>query len=104
MAIFEVSGSRLNMDSPLKIPPTLTPYKPPTNSPAEFHTSTECAKPCACRVVNTRSIAPLIQVSGRSLADPALWTDVRALVLQNEIPESVNLAAARAARAARCQR
>ena len=30
---------------------------------------------------------------------PALWEDVRALVLQNEIPDAVNLAAARAAKA-----
>ncbi len=39
-----------------------------------------------------------LRIDPAALADPALWTDVRALVLQNEIPESVNLAAARAAR------
>ncbi|MFM7444181.1 MAG: PfkB family carbohydrate kinase, partial [Tabrizicola sp.] len=32
-----------------------------------------------------------------SLNDPALWADVRVLVLQNEIPAEINLAAARAA-------
>ncbi|WP_027132716.1 PfkB family carbohydrate kinase [Geminicoccus roseus] len=34
------------------------------------------------------------------LADPNLWQDARALVLQNEIPSDLNLAAARAARSA----
>lgn len=33
-----------------------------------------------------------------TLADPALWQDVALLLLQNEVPEAVNLAAATAAR------
>ncbi|MBS3650233.1 bifunctional hydroxymethylpyrimidine kinase/phosphomethylpyrimidine kinase [Pseudaminobacter sp. 19-2017] len=34
------------------------------------------------------------------LADPALWSSAKALILQNEMPNAVNIAAARAARAA----
>ena len=37
---------------------------------------------------------------GADLADPGLWAGARALILQNEVPEAVNLAAARAAKAA----
>lgn len=40
-----------------------------------------------------------LRIDPSELADPALWADVRVLVLQNEIPERVNLAAAHAARA-----
>lgn len=39
-----------------------------------------------------------LHLDQRGLTDPALWQDVRILLLQNEIPEEVNLAAARAAR------
>jgi ribokinase len=35
-----------------------------------------------------------------AIAAPALWTDAKALILQNEVPDAVNLAAARAARQA----
>jgi ribokinase len=35
-----------------------------------------------------------------ALADPALWRGARALILQNEMPDAINIAAARAARAA----
>ncbi len=34
------------------------------------------------------------------LNDPGLWSQARAVILQNEIPEAINVAAARAARAA----
>lgn len=40
-----------------------------------------------------------LSIDPRDLTDPAVWTDVAALVLQNEIPDAVNLAAAQAARA-----
>lgn len=39
-----------------------------------------------------------LQIDPAGLNDPALWDGVRVLVLQNEIPEAVNLAAAHAAR------
>ncbi len=38
-------------------------------------------------------------IDPRDLDDPLVWEDVRALVLQNEVPAGVNLAAARSARA-----
>lgn len=34
-----------------------------------------------------------------ALAEPGLWRDARALILQNEVPETLNIAAARAAKA-----
>lgn len=40
-----------------------------------------------------------LQIDPAGLQDPAVWRDVRSLVLQNEIPEAVNLAAVRAAKA-----
>lgn len=39
-----------------------------------------------------------LEISPEAVADPALWRDARALVLQNEVPEAVNLSAARAAK------
>ena len=39
-------------------------------------------------------------VDPAALAEPGLWQDARALILQNEMPEAINIAAARAARAA----
>jgi ribokinase len=39
-----------------------------------------------------------LRIDPAGLADPALWDAVRVLVLQNEVPAAVNLAAARAAR------
>jgi ribokinase len=41
-----------------------------------------------------------LRIKEADLADPGLWTGARALILQNEVPEAVNLAAARAAKAA----
>jgi ribokinase len=38
-------------------------------------------------------------ISNESLSDPALWQGVSMLVLQNEVPEAVNVSAARQARA-----
>ena len=38
-------------------------------------------------------------VDPTTLAEPGLWHKARALILQNEMPEAINLAAARAARA-----
>lgn len=40
-----------------------------------------------------------LQLDPAALAEDALWHDVRLLVLQNEVPEAVNLAAAEQARA-----
>lgn len=40
-----------------------------------------------------------LRIDPHGLVDAALWQDVRVLVLQNEIPQAVNLAAAQAARA-----
>jgi ribokinase len=40
-----------------------------------------------------------LKIDPSELADPSLWDEVKVLVLQNEIPESVNLAAAKAAQA-----
>ncbi len=40
-----------------------------------------------------------LQLDPEGLNDPAVWQDVQVLVLQNEIPETVNLAAARVAQA-----
>jgi ribokinase len=40
-----------------------------------------------------------LQLDPEGLSDPALWADARVLVLQNEIPVGINLAAARAAAA-----
>lgn len=37
-------------------------------------------------------------VDSAMIAEPGLWQDARALILQNEIPEAINIAAARAAR------
>ena len=39
-------------------------------------------------------------VDPAAFAEPGLWQDARALILQNEMPEAINVAAARAARAA----
>lgn len=39
-----------------------------------------------------------LSIDPEALRDPAIWQDVRLLVLQNEIPEAVNLAAATVAR------
>lgn len=39
-----------------------------------------------------------LRIDPQGLADPALWQDVTLLVLQNEVPVALNLAAARAAR------
>ena len=39
-----------------------------------------------------------LRIDPASLGDPAIWVDVGLLVLQNEVPEAVNIAAARAAR------
>ncbi|ALN75177.1 PfkB family carbohydrate kinase [Aureimonas sp. AU20] len=41
-----------------------------------------------------------LAIDPNSLAAPDLWRNARALILQNEVPEAVNLAAARAASAA----
>jgi ribokinase len=41
-----------------------------------------------------------LRIQESDLADPGLWADARALILQNEVPEAVNLAAARDAKAA----
>jgi ribokinase len=41
-----------------------------------------------------------LRIQEADLADPGLWADARALILQNEVPEAVNLAAALAAKAA----
>src|SRR4051794_10214195 len=35
-----------------------------------------------------------LRIKETDLADPRLWTDARALILQNEVPDAVNLAAA----------
>ena len=40
-----------------------------------------------------------LEIDAAALGDAALWQDVKVLVLQNEVPETVNLAAARVARA-----
>ena len=45
--ILEASVRRLNIDSPPKKPPKVTPYKPPMSS-SPSQTSTEWAKPRAC--------------------------------------------------------
>jgi ribokinase len=39
-------------------------------------------------------------VDPTALSDPGLWQDARALILQNEMPDAINVAAARAARTA----
>jgi ribokinase len=39
-------------------------------------------------------------VDSASLADPGLWREARALILQNEMPDAINIAAGRAARTA----
>jgi ribokinase len=39
-----------------------------------------------------------LHIDPQTLDDPAVWADVTLLILQNEIPEAVNLAAARQAR------
>ena len=39
-------------------------------------------------------------VDPTALAEPALWRETRALILQNEMPDAINIAAARAARTA----
>lgn len=41
-----------------------------------------------------------LAIAPDAVADPALWKGTRALILQNEVPDAVNLAAARAAEAA----
>jgi ribokinase len=41
-----------------------------------------------------------LRIKETDLADPGLWAGAHALILQNEVPEAVNLAAARAAKAA----
>jgi ribokinase len=41
-----------------------------------------------------------LRINEADLADSGLWAGAQALILQNEVPEAVNLAAARAARAA----
>jgi ribokinase len=41
-----------------------------------------------------------LSIDPHAVADADLWRDARALILQNEVPEAVNLAAARAAKAA----
>ena len=38
-------------------------------------------------------------VDPAALAEPGLWQGARALILQNEMPDAINIAAARAARA-----
>ena len=38
-ATLDASGSRWNIDSPVKQPPTRTPYNPPTSRPSPSHTS-----------------------------------------------------------------
>lgn len=40
-----------------------------------------------------------LELDAKALEDPALWQDVRVLVLQSEVTEEINLAAARAAKA-----
>jgi ribokinase len=42
-----------------------------------------------------------LRIDPQTLADATLWQDVTLLVLQNEVPEALNLAAAQAARARR---
>lgn len=39
-----------------------------------------------------------LQIDTEHFGDPALWQGARVLILQNEVPEAVNIAAARAAR------
>ena len=39
-------------------------------------------------------------VDPAALAEPGLWQDARALILQNEMPDAINIAAARAAKTA----
>jgi ribokinase len=41
-----------------------------------------------------------LHIRETDVADPGLWADAQALILQNEVPEAINLAAARAAKAA----
>ena len=41
-----------------------------------------------------------LAIDATRLSDPSLWRDARALILQNEISDATNIAAARAARAA----
>jgi ribokinase len=41
-----------------------------------------------------------LHIRETDVADPGLWADAQALILQNEVPEAINLAAARAAQAA----
>ncbi|MET0428056.1 MAG: PfkB family carbohydrate kinase [Microvirga sp.] len=41
-----------------------------------------------------------LHIDEAGLADPGLWAEARALILQNEVPDRDNLAAARAAKAA----
>lgn len=41
-----------------------------------------------------------LQINAAQFATPALWQGAKLLILQNEIPEAINIAAARAARAA----
>ena len=41
-----------------------------------------------------------LAIAPETMANPALWQDAAALILQNEVPEPVNLAAASAARQA----
>jgi ribokinase len=41
-----------------------------------------------------------LRIKETDVADPGLWAGAQALILQNEVPEAINLAAARAAKAA----
>ncbi|KQT52439.1 MULTISPECIES: PfkB family carbohydrate kinase [unclassified Aureimonas] len=41
-----------------------------------------------------------LAIDPAGLAEPGLWVDARALILQNEVPDAINVAAARAAKAA----
>jgi ribokinase len=41
-----------------------------------------------------------LYINETDLVDPGLWAGTQALILQNEVPEAINLAAARAAKAA----
>src|SRR3954447_22892083 len=42
---------------------------------------------------------PNLSIDPQAVADAGLWRDARALILQNEVPEAVNVSAARAAKA-----
>ncbi|WP_299968857.1 PfkB family carbohydrate kinase [uncultured Roseobacter sp.] len=65
-----------------------------------------CGTGMSVAIVDAEGDYGAVIVSGANLhidtaqfADPALWQDAKVLILQNEVPEAVNFAAARAAQA-----